>query len=142
MLRKEYSSPGICIASGIEFLTQYFNSGVGYSAVNSARCALSTIISTRSNLTFGKLPIVWRLLSMFNIRPSLTKYVMTWDVHIVFNYIKSLPPLEQCSLKILSHRLVIILALTTTQRDQTLSYLDLDYMVKKISEIIFIVLLC
>ena len=74
---------------------------------------------------------------MFNIRPSLPKYVVTWDVHIVFNYIKSLPPLEQCSLKILSHRLVILLALTTTQRDQTLSYLDLDYMVKKNSEIIF-----
>ena len=40
-LREEYRSPGICTASGIEFLTQYFNSGVGYSAVNSARCALS-----------------------------------------------------------------------------------------------------
>ena len=128
------------VASGIEFLTQYFNSGVGYSAVNSERCALSTIISTRSNLTFGKLPIASRFLrGMFNIRPSLPKYVVTLDVNIVFNYIKSLPPLEQCSLKILSHRLVILLALTITKRDQTLPYLYLDYMVEKNSEILGLV---
>ena len=40
--------------TGIEFLTKYFNTGVGYSAVNSARSALSSLIKPLHDIHFGK----------------------------------------------------------------------------------------
>ena len=67
----------------IEFLTEYFKTGVGYSSVNSARSALSSIIKPVCNVPFGKSPLVCRFLKgVFNIRPVLPRYVTTWDVYI------------------------------------------------------------
>ena len=112
---------------GIEFLTEYFKTGVGYTSVNSARSALSSIIKPVCNVPFGKSPLVCRFLKgVFNIRPALPRYVTTWDVAKVFTFIKSKPTLTNCDLKTLSHRLAILLCLTTGQRDQTIKCLNLD----------------
>ena len=55
--------------TGINFLANYFQTGVGYSSVNTARSALSAVMKTRSGTSFGKLPLVTRLLKgMFNVR--------------------------------------------------------------------------
>ena len=113
---------------GIEFLTEYFKTGVGYSSVNSARSALSSVIKPVCYVPFGKSSLVCRLLKgIFNIRPASPRYVTTWDVTKVFTFIKSKPALTNCDLKTLSHRLAIILCLTTGQRDQTIKCLNLDY---------------
>ena len=53
-------------------------------------------------------------------------YVTPWDVTKVFTFIKSKPALTTCDLKTLSHRLAILLCLTTGQRDQTIKCLNLD----------------
>ena len=112
---------------GIEFLTEYFKTGVGYSSVNSARSALSSIIKPVCNVPFGKSPLVCRFLKrVFNIRPALPRYVTTWHVTKVFTFIRSKPTLTNCDLKPLSHRLAILLCLTTGQRDQTIKCLNLD----------------
>ena len=106
----------------IEFLTEYFKTGVGYSLVNSARLALPSVIKPVSNVAFGKSPLLCRLLKgVFNIRPALPRYVTTWDVTKVFTFIKSKPSLTNYDLKTLSHRLA------TGQRDQTIKCLNLDY---------------
>ena len=58
----------------IEFLTEYFKNGVGYSSVNSASSALSSIIKP----VFGKSALLCRLPKwVFNIRPVLQSYVAT-----------------------------------------------------------------
>ena len=112
---------------GIEFLTEYFKTGVGYSSVNSARSTLSSIIKPVCNVPFGKSPLVCRFFNgVFNIRPVLPRYVTTWDVTKVFTFIKSKPTLTNCDLKTLSHRLAILLCLTSGQRDQTINCLNLD----------------
>ena len=96
--------------------------------MNAARSALSNVITTKSGTPFGKLPLVCRLLrGVFNIRPSMPKYVATWDISCVFSYLKTQPSVETCDLKLLSHRLVILLCILTAQRDQTLSYFDLNF---------------
>ena len=106
----------------IEFLTEYFKTGVGYSLVNSARLALPSVIKPVSNVAFGKSPLLCRLLKgVFNIRPALPRYVTTWDVTKVFTFIKSKPSLTNYDLKTLYHRLA------TGQRDQTIKCLNLDY---------------
>ena len=56
----------------IEILTKYFNTGVSYSAVNSARSALFSLIKPFHGIPFGKDPLVSRFLrGVFNIRPAL-----------------------------------------------------------------------
>ena len=66
---------------GTKFLTKYFNTGVVYNLVNSARSALSSILKPVCNVPFGKSPLVRRLLKgIFNIRSPLPKYITTWGV--------------------------------------------------------------
>ena len=106
----------------IEYLTNYFHTGVGYS-VNTARSVLSTIIKTENEIPFGELSLVCRFLKgVFNLRPALPRYSTTWDISVVLKYIKSLKALKQCDLKSLLYRLAILLCITTGQRDQTLFY--------------------
>ena len=97
--------------TGIEFLNEYFNTGVGYSAVNSARSALSSLIKPLHGIPFGKDPLVSRFLrGVFNIRPALPRYVTTWNVSKVFQYLKKQQALVNCDLKAVSHRLAILLS--------------------------------
>ena len=65
-------SPGTTKA--IEFLTELFHSGVGYSAINTARSALSSIILPTAGIPFGKDPLVCRFLKgVFRIKAMLSK---------------------------------------------------------------------
>ena len=83
---------------GIEYLTKYFHTGVGYSSVNTAKSVLSTIIKTENEITFEEMPLVRRFLKgVFNLRPALPRYSTTWDVSIFLKY--SLKALKQCDLK-------------------------------------------
>ena len=99
--REKYTDPiQATTEMGIEFLIEYFKTGVAYSSVNSARSALSSIIKPVCNFPFGKSPLVCRLpKGVFNIRPALPRYVPTWDVTKVFSFIKSKPTLTDCDLK-------------------------------------------
>ena len=75
--RERYTDPiQATTEMGIEFSTEYFKTGEGYSSVNSACSALSSIIKPVCNVPFGKSPLVCRLLKgVFNIRPALPRYV-------------------------------------------------------------------
>ena len=70
-------------------------------------------------------------------KPPKPKYSELWDVKVVLNYLKTLHPLQSLSLKQLTLKLVTLLALTTAQRAQTLSSLNLDFMIDKGTTIIF-----
>jgi hypothetical protein len=65
---------------------------------------------------------------VFNSRKPTPKYSETWDVNIVLNYLAKLFPLDNLSLKDHSFKLVMLLALTSGQRCQTLTYLDIQSM--------------
>ena len=109
-------------------MTEYFRTERGCSSVNSPRSALSSLIKPVSNVSFRKFPSVRRFVKgVFDIRPALPRYVTTWNVTKVFTFIKSKPILTDCALKILSHRLRMILCLATGQRDPTIKCLNLDY---------------
>ncbi|KAJ8021978.1 hypothetical protein HOLleu_39334 [Holothuria leucospilota] len=58
-------------------------------------------------------------------RPPSTRYKEIWDASLVLNHLRSLHPLRSLSLKQLSYKLVMLLALTTAQRLQTLYLMDL-----------------
>ena len=57
----------------MNFLAELFQSGVGYSAINTARSALSSILILPDNTTFGSHPLVSRLKvlkGVFELRPD------------------------------------------------------------------------
>ena len=63
LLTKGISPVSATVAQAINFLAELVKSGVGYSGVNTARSAISTIIIVVSDsATFGTLPLVKRFL--------------------------------------------------------------------------------
>ena len=125
---------------GIELLTEYFRTGVGYSSGNSTRLDLSSIIKPVCNVPFGKSLLVCRLLKeVFNIKSALPRYVTTWDVTKAITFISSKLTHTNCYLKTLSHRSAILLCLTTSRRDQTIKILNLDYIKISSHKVMFFV---
>jgi len=102
---------------------------VGYSAVNTARSALSCIIQLPNGKSFGKHVLVKRLLKgVFEQKPALPRYSAIWDVNIVLQYLKQYPSYDKISLKEITLKLTALLAILTGQRCQTLHLLDITNM--------------
>ena len=109
---------------------ELFNQGIGYSGLNTARSALSTIVVLSNNASFGTHPLVCRFMKgVFEMRPSLPRYKDIWDVSTVLEYLKTLHPPEDLTLKELTLKLTMLLALLSAQRCQTLQALSIGNMV-------------
>ena len=114
----------------LEFLTSLYKTGLGYSGINTARSALSAILWNDNGVTIGKFPTVIRFMKgVFENRPSLPRYKYTWDVNIVLEYLSLLFPHYSIPLDELSHKLVMLLALLSAQRAQTLVCLKLSNLI-------------
>ncbi|ESO99650.1 hypothetical protein LOTGIDRAFT_99085, partial [Lottia gigantea] len=102
-----------------------FNSGLQYSGINSARSALASFL-TINNKPVDSNPIVIRFLKgVFNIRPALPRNNLSWDINFVLSYLKMLSPVKKISLKLLTFKLVMLFALLSGSRIQTLQCLDI-----------------
>ena len=113
----------------LEFLTLLFDSGLKYSALNTARSALSSFVSLTSGKCLGEERLIRKFMKgVFNLRPALPRYQESWNVDTVLIYLSNMPELQELSLKEISFKLVMILALITGQRCQTLHLLDLQDM--------------
>ena len=74
----------------------------------------------------GQRPLVSRLLrGVFNSRPPERKYSETWEVSRVLSYVRSLGSNEALSLKLLTTKLVVVLALVLASRCSDLIRLTL-----------------
>ena len=112
----------------IEFLMTFYRQGLGYSAINKVRSALSSIVVNPAGIPIGKDHLVCRFLKgVFRARPSLPRYVYAWDVHTLFTYMRGLPPLPQLSLKQLTLSMTILLGLLSGSRCQTIHLFDLKH---------------
>jgi len=67
----------------------------------------------------------------FNMKPPLPRYSHIWDVNLVLRYLQTLSPVASLSLKNLTLKLTMLLALVSGQRCQTLRCLDLSHCTKK-----------
>ena len=100
-------------------------SGLSYSALNTARSALSTLV-TIDGMPIGQHPMIKRFMkATFNVRPALPKNIVTWDVDCVLNYLKTLQPSSALSLLMLSQKLTMLLVLLAGQRGQSIHLLDI-----------------
>ncbi len=113
----------------IEFLTSLYTAGLSYSSINTARSALSSLFEQNGDNTVGNHHLVSRFMKgIFNLRPALRRYQTIWDVHTVFEYIRSQPLVEELDIYTLTLRLTFLLCLLSGQRRQTIKALRIDCM--------------
>ena len=114
------------------FLTEKFNTGLEYSTLNVYRSAISAYHEPIQGQSIGQHVILTKLLKgMFNSRPPQPKYTETWDVDVVLDRIRRQPNNEDLSLKDLSLKLVMLMALTTASRHSELHKLKVSSMCDK-----------
>ena len=115
------------LKDSIEFLVSLYKEGLGYSAINTARSALSTILEYKDGCKFGEHPLVCRYMKgIFELKPALPRYSEIWDVTVVLDYLKKLPDRKSISLKDLTLKLTMLLCLTTGQRNQTIHKISVN----------------
>ena len=118
------------VVSVLDFLTLLYQQGLTYSAINTARSALSSYITLENGACAGKHPLVSRLMKgIFQEKPPRPKYTEIWDVSFVLSYLQSLSPVDKLPLKELTLKLVVLILLVSGQRGQTVHLLSIDHMV-------------
>ncbi|XP_053398289.1 uncharacterized protein LOC123561770 [Mercenaria mercenaria] len=124
---KQVNSVQVTVNNVIDFLTRLFDSGLSYESINIARSALSALGIVLDGFIVGKHPVVTRFCKgTYNIRPPKARYKETWDVSKTITYLKTLMPLEKLSLKLLTLKLAMLIALTQASRAQSLQLLTLE----------------
>ena len=65
------------------------------------------------------------LKGVFEEKPTLPGYSVTWDPAILLSYLKTLSPVKELTIKMLTHKTVALLGLLSAQRCQTLYFLEI-----------------
>ena len=106
---------------------ELYESGKSYSLMNTTRSALSSFVLLEDGLNVGTHPLLCRFFKgIFNLRPPLPRYTHIWDVRIILNHLRSLSPIKYLSLKNLTLKLCMLLALLSAQRCQSIHKLRID----------------
>ena len=96
-----------------------------YRSINVIRSAVSSTHAPLEGSPIAQHPLVSQLLrGIYNSRPPRPHYTCTWDVDVVVQHLKGLANL---SLKTLSGKLTLLMALTLASRTSELQALDLQY---------------
>ena len=75
----------------------------------------------------GSHPLIRRFMrGVFQLRPALPRYTVSWDTTVVLKFIKKLSPVRVLNLKRLTFKLVMLIALLTGQRCQTIHALTVS----------------
>ena len=115
-----------------------FEKGLGYSSINTARSALSALGLKFDSILVGQHPLIIRYLrGVFNLRPCRPKHTCIWDVQLVFNLLRTLSPVKFISLKDLTMKLTMLLALVNATRIQSVHLICLNNVHKFKSEFVF-----
>lgn len=107
----------------ISFLAQQLAVTHSYSAINTIRSAVSLV----SHNEIGSHRLVRRFCrGVGNLRPPRPRYEYVWDPAIVIARLAQLYPHESLPLEAITRKLVLLLALGTGQRSQTLASIRLS----------------
>ena len=92
------------------------DAGMGYSAVNMARSALSAVIRLESGQDFGSISCVSKFMKgVYNIAPPVPKYNHIWDPDMVLELVKKWSPARKLALDKLTQKMIMLILLTTGQ---------------------------
>lgn len=109
----------------IRYLTSLYDRGLSYSTINTARSAVSTVCQILHNKQIGDDILVKRFMrGIFNTRPSLPRYVQTWDPDVALCKLDR--EYSTQSLPSLSKKLVFLMTLLAGQRVSTIGGIKLQ----------------
>ena len=104
----------------IQFLMEYFSTGVGHSAINTTRSCLSCFISI-NGIPLGEIPVIARYVKgTRRLRPPGGKVKHIWDPVPVLHHLKAWGPIIGLTLEQLTRRTMVLFLLATGQRLQSL----------------------
>ena len=107
---------------------ELFHQGMKSGTLNVMRSALSFFLKN-SFPDLGNVPMISRVFRYFyRERPVFPRYMVTWDVGIVFRFLAQWHPPATLSLKNLTLKTVALIALTSSDRAQTIHALSTDHM--------------
>ena len=122
----------------VNFLAALYSEGYQYQSLNAYRSAISSTHEKVDGISVGSHPAVSRLLKrVFHSRPPQPRYASFWDVGMVIQHIRSLGPNKDLSLKQLTMKTVMLLALTRPSRSADLSKLDVHMCSFKSNGVVF-----
>ena len=108
------------------FLAQLFEEGYQYRSLNAYRSAIGSVHEKIDGVEVGKHPLIAHILKgVFNKRSPRPKYNSVWDVNQVLAWFKSIGPAEFLSLRDLTIKITMLLALTRLCRGADLAALEL-----------------
>ena len=127
-IERQTNSTTAPISEVLEFLYDQFESGKQYRTINSLRSAISMTHDDVDGTRIGQHPLVTRFLKgVYNSRPPAPRYSTTWNVDIMLSHLSALPDNLDLELKLLTYKVVMLLALTNADRCSDLAALDLNY---------------
>lgn len=105
------------------FIAEQFSNGASYSTLNNHRSAISLLL----NSDIGDDDRIKRLLKgAYRLKPAAPRYSSTWDPQLVLNHIAKWVPHSEITISQLTRKLVVLIALCTAHRVQTLSLIKVD----------------
>lgn len=120
---RHYSIFNPSVSQILKFLYELVKEGASFGTINNAKAEVLLI----SKSDFSKNALLRRFMNgVYKLKPVSSKYNEIWDISPVLDKLASLFPLENLSLAELSMKLVLLLALATAQRLQTLSLIKLS----------------
>ena len=113
------SSPFAPAVEDVNFLSDVFDRGLGYSSLATARSVLGNFISVPGCSELSKHPLIRNLLKgVFNKRPPQPRYTVIWDSTLVIKYLATLKNVE-INLEMLSLKVCTLLTILSGQRVST-----------------------
>ncbi|XP_040066984.1 uncharacterized protein LOC120840475 [Ixodes scapularis] len=120
------------LAQVLNFLASLFKEGLAYRTIGCYRSALSQILQNYDGRPLGEHPAVVRLMKgVFNSNPPKPRYPTTWKVETVTTLLQSWGPNKDLSLKTLSSKLAMLLALASAGRTSDLCLLSTCHIQKQ-----------
>lgn len=122
----------------IEYLDFLVKQRKSYSVINTHKSMLLQTSQFFDNVWCANPLLIARFMKgLFYSIPPKPKYVFTWDVSVVLNYLSTLFPLETLSLRLLTLKLRALISLCSAPRAQTLKLLNLDCMTVMDKKVVF-----
>ena len=128
------SSRGLCpfsapVTDVLTFLTETVtNQSLEYRTLAVYKSAISQGHLPVGQTKLGDLPVVSRFMKgIFRMKPPTPRLSSTWDVKRLLEFLATLDPPADLTLKMLSFKLAALLALTSSARAHELIKLDLDF---------------
>ena len=103
----------------------FYKKRLSYSVINIAKSMLSMMLPACNGTEFGKHSII-ALRRIFRNRPALPRYMVTYDLDLALNFLKSLPSWVDIILKWLTLEAVTILALLSGHKLTYVAHMDIN----------------